>query len=231
MSNIGRIVFDETGTIVEADEDFAVMMRNRRSMIGVNALAITAPADRDRCVGLLAKICADGEPIVTTKRMMRHDGSHLWVRNTLVSIGGAGDCRIEASLVASLPPPGWVVPARLLEVARLVFASRRGQAASFGTALFGDHAWDLLLCAYICEAEGSVVTIARAHAWAGIPLSTGSRWIRALSAEGLLEYEDSGNHELVTTPFRLTSAAHAKFETYLSELCENAAGGAEVTLA
>ncbi len=218
MHRTGRIVIDSTGIVVAADPTFTAMMRAAHDQIGVNAIALTAPSDRDRCTILVEKIVADGQPVSTVKRMIRADGSHVWVRNTLTATGSAAERLIAIDVEESLPPPGWVEPDKLLAVARLVFQSRRGRAATFGTDLFSDHAWDLLLAAYICEAEGAVMTISRMHARAGIPLVAGSRWIRALKAEGLLEYEDGGNMALVTTPFRLTSAAHQKFETYLSEL-------------
>lgn len=230
MKNAGRIVIDASGTILEADETFAATMRETKSMIGVNALEITALGDRARCAVLVAKIVADGEPIVTEKRLARADGSNVWVRNQLRSIGTPDEPRIEIHLEQSLMPEDWVSPHKLLLVARLVFDSRRQREQTFGTDLFTDRAWDLLLAAYICEAEGSLITIAKAHAWAGISLATGSRWIRALAAEGLLEYEDGGSSALVTTSFRLTASAHHKFEVYLSDLYEKGANGHEIAL-
>ena len=218
MPKNGRIVIDASGMVVAADPGFNAMMRTAEDQVGINALDITAPGDRDRCTILVGKVIADGLPCSTVKRMIRADGTQLWVRNTLTAAGRAGERLIEIDIEESCPPVGWVEPDKLLHIARLVFESRRGRAATFGTNLFADPAWDLLLAAYICEAEGAVMTISRMHARAGIPLVAGSRWIRALKAEGLLEYEDGGNMALVTTPFRLTSAAHQKFETYLSEL-------------
>lgn len=230
MKNAGRIVIDATGAILEADDAFSATMRETKSMVGANAISITALGDRDRCTKLVAQIVADGLPIATFKRLIRADGSNIWVRNQLRSIGTPDEPRIEIKLEASLPPKGWVAPDRLLLVARLVFESRRERVRSFGSDLFTDHAWDLLLSAYICEAEGTLITIAQLHARAGISLATGSRWIRALAAEGLLEYENGGNHALITTPFRLTAAAHHKFEVYLSDLHEKGANGRQVAL-
>jgi len=221
-------VIDAAGTILEADELFSATLRQKASMVGTNALQITAPGDRDRCARLIAQIIADHQPIKTRKRLIRADGSNLWVQNSLTFIGTPDDPRIAIQVEDSQPPSGWVPPDELLRVARLVFESRRERARTFGSELFTDHAWDLLLSAYISEAEGSVVSIARLHAWAGISLTTGSRWIRALAGEGLLEYEDGGSSALVTTPFRLTSSALHKFESYLSLLYERGANGQEV---
>jgi hypothetical protein len=218
MPKSGRIVIDATGTVVAADRAFRTMMRASDDQVGLNALDITAPGDRDRCAILVSKVLADGQSCSTMKRLIRADGSHMWVRNTLTPTGSAAARVIEIEVEESCPPAGWVEPDQLLRIARLVFESRRGRTAAFGTMLFADPAWDLLLSAYICEAEGALITIARVHARTGMPLVAASRWIRALRAEGLLEYEDGGNTALVTTPFRLTSTAHQKFEIYLSEL-------------
>ena len=115
------------------------------------------------------------------------------MRNQLRSIGTVDEPRIEIHLEPSLPLKDGMSPAKLLRVARLAFDGRRSRARAFGQDLFTDHAWDVLLSAYICEAEGSFITIARAHAWAGISLTTASRWIRALASQGLLEYKNGGN--------------------------------------
>ena len=226
----GSIVIDAGGIILAADAVFEQAMRSDAPLVGTDAVALTAPADRDRCVALVAQICRDGMPVTTIKRMIRGDGTHIWLRNRLTVAADAPDVRIAVELVECAPPPGWIEPRHLLGVARLVLASRRARETSFGAQLFHDPAWDMLLVAYICEAEGTVATIARTHARTEIPLATASRWIRALSAKGLLEYEGGGNHQLVTTPFRLTSSAHGKFEEYLSDIYRNRAAASQLAL-
>lgn len=218
MSTAGRVLIDRDGAILSCDALFDVAMRATGSMVGENALALTAPADRDRCTALIGELLAEGRPLTTIKRLIRSDGTHMWVRNRLALIEHDDVQTIEILIERCAPPAGWLEPAILLAVAQVVFDCRRERDVSFGTILFADQAWDLLLAAYIHEARGGIATIAGIHALTGIPLATGSRWIRALSADGLLEYEDGGNHELVTTPFRLTSSAHAKFERYLSDI-------------
>ncbi len=47
MSTAGRIVIDAVGIILESDEIFSAMMHESGSLIGVNALEITAIGDRD----------------------------------------------------------------------------------------------------------------------------------------------------------------------------------------
>ena len=122
MKNAGRIVIDAAGTILEADDAFSATMRETKSLVGANAIAITALGDRDRCTRLVEQIVEDGQPIATFKRLIRADGSNIWVRNRLRAIGTTDAPRIEIHLEASLPPKGWVAPDRLLLVARLMWS-------------------------------------------------------------------------------------------------------------
>lgn len=50
--------------------------------------------------------------------------------------------------------------------------------------IFGDPAWDLLLDLYIARAEGRRVAISNASAAAGVPPTTGLRWIAKLQQLG-----------------------------------------------
>ena len=230
MTRTARITIDQTGTVVAAGPDFSALLRTSDDQIGRNAIDLTAPGDRDRCILLVGRVIAEGVPLSTVKRLIRTDGTHAWIRSHLIPVDTPDERLVDVVIEESVPPPGWVEPDKLLAVARLVFESRRARAAAFGNSLFGDYAWDVLLSAYINEAEGSLITIARLHVWTSIPLATASRWIRALRGEGLLEYEDGGNTALVTTPFRLTSAAHQKFETYLSDLFGRSEGVRDIVL-
>ena len=90
MPKNGRIVIDANGMVVAADPGFNAMMRTAEDQVGINALDITAPGDRDRCTILVGKVIADGQPCSTVKRMIRADGTQLWVRNTLTAAGSAG---------------------------------------------------------------------------------------------------------------------------------------------
>jgi hypothetical protein len=218
MPHLGRVVIDETGVIIRADRNFKAMIRLDDALIGRNMLDFTAPADRERCIFLLDKLARDGLPVSTVKRMIRADDTHMWVCNHLALCQPeGGSVRIEISAETTAPPSDWVDPAELLQVARRMIADRAARAAEFSPSLFIDHAWDILLAAYVHEAEGVLLRTVDLHAMAGLSHANAGRWICALHAEGLVEYERGDGTALATTPIQLSAAAHRKFEHYLSD--------------
>lgn len=221
MAKLGRLVVDASGTILEVDAAFCSTMRVvAGDLVGRNALGFTAPADRDRCIEVLARVMAERIPLATVKRMLRADGTHVWVANSLRPTerpGGLIACEILSD--EAVPPSDWVEPSILLQVARFILASRRAREKAFSAHFFGDPAWDIMILAYVSEAEGRTLSTADLHATIGISLGNASRWIRALNAEELIEYEDDGaSKALVTAPIRLSSAGHRRLERYLSGL-------------
>ncbi|TXC70523.1 hypothetical protein FSB78_05890 [Sphingomonas ginsenosidivorax] len=219
------MAIDVTGVIVRADRDFAVTMRmDAARLIGRNLLDFTAPADRERCIFLLAKLLEDGQPVSTVKRLIRDDGSHEWISNRLsMGVPDNDAVRIEIEVESAAAPSDWVDPAMLLYVAKLLVDGRRARAEAFPITLFSDPAWDILLTAYVCEAEGGTLSVADLTDVMGTSSANTLRWIRALSAEGLVEYERGTGVEATTT-FRLSCEAHQKFERFLSDRHRHAAG-------
>lgn len=221
MANLGRLVIDASGTMLEMDVGFCATLRSDAGrLLGRNALEFTAAADRDRCVALLARVMAERTSLATVKRMIRADGTHVWVNSTLrhvvLATGGAA-CEIQ--LDAAAAPTDWVEPLALLRVARFILRSRRAREKAFSAHFFGDAAWDIMILAYVSEAEGRTLSTADLHASLGISLANASRWIRALNAEELIDYEEHGSSKaLVTSPVRLSSAGHHRLERFLSSL-------------
>ena len=225
MAGLGRLVIDASGTMLEVDAAFCATLRMAAAdLVGRNALDFTAPADRDRCVALLTHALDERVPLATVKRMLRADGTHVWVANTLRAIdlpNGEPGCEICSD--EAVPPSDWVDPSILLRVARFILATRRAREKAFSPHFFGDFAWDIMILAYVSEAEGRTLSTADLHASIGISLGNASRWIRALNAEELLDYEDDGaSKALVTAPIRLSSAGHRRLERFLSSLHEAA---------
>ncbi len=212
-------MIDDGGVIVGADHKFELMIRlDGARLLGRNLLEFTAPADRERCIFLLDKLIRDGETVSTVKRLVRDDGTHVWICNRLSLAMPENDAlRIAIDVDSAAAPSGWVDPADLLHVARLLFEGLRARAALFPPALFGDHAWDILLVAYVCEAEGGQIATVDLPDMIGISLPNASRWLRALHAEGLLEFETGDSASAPTASFRLSAEAHQKLETYLME--------------
>lgn len=221
MSDIAHLVIDHDGIIVSLDAAFCAIMRGRaEDLVNLDMLAITAPADRTKCAELFARLRTDGIPLRTTKRLMRRDGTHVWVHTRADRAPGAPDPagqRFVALVEPSTPPTEWVEPERLLQLAYMVRASRRARATVFDPGLFADHAWDILIGAYISEARGRILTAADLHADSGIGLPHLMRWIRALQSQGLIEIERAGGTAPDAAPVRLSACGHARFERYLTD--------------
>ena len=73
-----------------------------------------------------------------------------------------------------------------LDRARHDFAERRRRIPIFGTGMFGEPAWDILLVLYI-EKDGHRHSIGGLAKAAGTAPSTALRWIEALEARDLIE--------------------------------------------
>ena len=222
MEPIGRVLVDSAGTMIEVDRAFADMLRSSpEDLIGANALDSTAPADRERCKAMLELLLVDHQPISTVKRLIRADGSHIWVNNALMyvpdAVGGQPGCAFTSRPVNL--PDNWVEPNKLLRIAKFIEHSRRARVLMFNRQLFTDPAWDIILLAYIHEAEGDVIDPRKLCDTVGISLASGSRWLRALMTEGLIECEiEVAPGAPITCPFHLTATAHDRVERYLSDL-------------
>jgi hypothetical protein len=214
---IGWVTIDDAGVISHADRDFETTIRLEAArLIGRNLLDFTAPADRERCILLLDKLMRDGEAVSTVKRLVREDGSHDRICNRLSMAMPANDAvRIEIEVETAVAPSDWVHPAMLLYIAKLMIQGRRAHAEIFPASLFADPAWDILLAAYVCEAEAGTLTTADLEEVVGIGPANASRWMRALTAEGLLDYEQGDGAQATT--FRLSCDAQEKLERFLSD--------------
>ena len=71
-------------------------------------------------------------------------------------------------------------------IARSWLKARRIREEMFGSGLFSDPAWDILLDLYTAEAKGELVQITSLAAAAAIPHSTAIRWAKILTRDGLL---------------------------------------------
>lgn len=218
MMHVGHALLGSHSEVLSIDDGFCSILETRAdALVGRSVLDVTAPADRLTCQTLMRRLRATGQPFRVVKRFIKGNGRTVWVTNS-VSIIALGDTEMLVSNIVPVAPaaaePG---PAQLLECARLLLASRQERRTVFATQVFGDPAWDMMLAAYVTEAEGGVLdldTLARA---ANVPAASAGRWTRALEGEGLIELESHGG----TRPhclFRLTASAHHQFETYLEGL-------------
>ena len=216
LAHVGHVLLDDHGTILGTDAGFAAMLRmTTGSLIGRSVLEITAPDHRRACTVGMSNLRATGQPFVVRKQMLRGDDTIVWVeRTTAVSCLADGRTMILATFVPIVAPEPRLDPAVLLDQARFLSDGRSDLRETFGGALFGNPAWDLLLHAYIVEAEGHAIDIARIATAAHIAPAVAIRWARALAADGLLEIETGGGKPYPR--YRLSNTALEKIEHYLS---------------
>lgn len=117
----------------------------------------------------------------------------------------------KAEAALKPPSPGEV---QLLEVARRYLRQRRARQQLFGVDLFGDAAWDIMLdlyCARLARAEVSVMDACIA---AGVPTTTGIRFIKQLGQAGIISRRRD-SHDGRRSWVELTNAAAAQVESWL----------------
>ena len=213
---VGHVLVSHTGEILRADAGFCAIMRaTPASLTGRALISVTAPEDRVVCADLIKTLRQTRQPFRVAKRLLRDDGSTVWVDKT-VAIADFGDdteaspTLIMATVVPIVDPGRLEDPARLLGMALFLRESRRAQAMMFAAVGSGDIAWAFLLAAYIAEASGQALSEAEISRELRLARAVTLRWIRALEADELIEAEHDGEH------FRLSATAHARFEAYLA---------------
>ena len=103
------------------------------------------------------------------------------------------------------------------EFAGRVYRSRRLRSKYFSEGLFADAAWDILLLLYSLEADGKRVSVSAVCASAGVPESTGHRWIERLIAGGLVVRERHPSDRRVNW-VRLSDRSLPAMDRYFDDL-------------
>lgn len=101
-----------------------------------------------------------------------------------------------------------------------VYRSRRLRSKYFPQDLFADAAWDILLLLFSLEGDGKRVSVSAVCASAGVPESTGHRWIERLIHAGLIMREKHPSDRRVNW-VRLSDPTSAKMEAYFEDLMES----------
>lgn len=104
---------------------------------------------------------------------------------------------------------------QMLCAAKQILERRRLRQREFGSALFGEPAWEMLLELYVRESSGASTTTTQLQAASASPPSTSVRWLQKLQQEGLVNRRshpvDHGTEFL-----ELTNAARGTLERYLA---------------
>lgn len=216
MTQAGHVLIGAEDELIDVDAAFCDIMRCQPDALrGRLVLDVTAPADRKACERAMATLRHTQYPVELVKRLIRDDGSLVWVRNTVsITLDGDRGRTVVATIVPVAAPIGDGDPATLLSVAQFLVATRRARGSVCDRMLFAEPGWDAVLAAYIAEAQGLAVDAATLAAILDQSPATIERWISALVQHGVLEAE---YHPMAdaTRAFRLTGDTHRKLETYL----------------
>ena len=105
---------------------------------------------------------------------------------------------------------------REFRLALLLRQSRGRRNAIFGQDIFSDPAWDILLDLYVHDRSGLPVAVTNLCTGSDIPQTTVLRWVKTLSARGLVERRADvrdGRRVFVT----LTADARRRMDRFLRE--------------
>jgi PAS domain S-box-containing protein len=218
----GHVLVGPDGRVLSTDRGFSEILRtDPKSIVGRHVIDITAPADRAECCAAIADLRRSGIPFEISKRMIREDGSLVWVTNTVSMVGHGGD---EDVLVATIRPIADLgdmrAPALLLDCAQMLISIRHDRSSVLSTSMILDTAWDVLLAAYVAEAKGRSIDVPGLARRARVSETRAGRWIAALLKEGALEIETRLTDPHAPKSFRLTSGTHASLESYLAKVGE-----------
>ncbi|MEG3163242.1 PAS domain-containing protein [Sphingomonas sp. PB2P19] len=221
MAQSGHVFISSGGQLLDVDAAFCDIMRcDADDLRGRLVLEVTAPADRTECARAIATLRQTRRPFVIVKRFVRHDGSHVWVRNSVsMSMDGNGAPMMEAIIEpVDAPADNDNTPAALLDVARFLVTGRRDRGTVGDRALFADLGWDAVLAAYVAEAEGRAVDVVTLARMLDHPAATVGRWVKALLQHGMLEIECRSTSTGALEAYRLTGETHRKLEAYLGRI-------------
>lgn len=105
---------------------------------------------------------------------------------------------------------------KLVAIAKSMFSARKRRERLFNPGIFGEAAWDILLILYIMDNTGPRLSVTRLMQFAGVPITTGLRWLSTLESQQLIEREPHPN-DARSFFVRLSDKARERLETYLSE--------------
>lgn len=105
----------------------------------------------------------------------------------------------------------------LVQLAEKLYKARRVRERFFPVDLFVEPTWDLLLDLYIAHHRERIVITSGACIAAGVPLTTGLRWIEKLEEAGVIRRAPSpSDHRLVL--ISLTEESLEKMHNLLREI-------------
>ena len=186
---IGHSVADASGHILAMDDKACDLMGRKSSeVVGLSYVDITHPSDQIGNIARIDTLLPTDAPISIRKRYLRPNGSSVELDVHVSRLETGKDTgRLVGTLM--LPPPRRlsINPLNLWQTASKCRQFGEIRRAAIGDDLNGDHAWTIMIHAYLAEAEGRTVEIgAIAHSMR-LSASQARRWIKALQANDLME--------------------------------------------
>ena len=108
-----------------------------------------------------------------------------------------------------------VTECALIRRAEQILDLRRQRGEQFGSMMFGEPAWEMLLAAYVGEQHHDRSTISSLTTIAGISHSVALRWLTFLLGEGLVQ-QDAHPERSDRLTVRLTDRSRQALERYLT---------------
>lgn len=212
-------------TVIEVDSAYETILGlPRDALVGRSVLDTLADGDRKAGERQLQHILDTGEARFFTQRHVRADGSALWV-NLHVSRMGVGDDR--RLVVTCQPLREQTTSPSTVEsqwrMARLLLSAIRSGKQSFGQALIGNPATEILLSAYVAEAEAKAILGGEVAERIAVDWQLARRWLLALGNAGFIELERPGPI-MADTPIRLSPQALTMLEAIFGSLLAVAQG-------
>jgi DNA-binding MarR family transcriptional regulator len=102
-------------------------------------------------------------------------------------------------------------------IAGRVYQSRRLRSKFFPEQLFAEPAWDIMLLLYRLERAGKRLSVSAVCESAGVPASTGHRWVQRLIANGMAVREPHPTDGRVSW-LRLPGSALERLDACLYEM-------------
>lgn len=208
--------------ILGLDDGYAALLGERNAaLIGRSALDTLHPDDRSAGAALLQRVWREGQTVSATLRHQRAQGGAVWVNVYVSRLGPAGGAHDGPLAVTCRPlPDGAGQPSTVeaqWQMARLLLQAIDGGKRAFGESMIGNPATELLLLAYVAEAEARTVRAGDLATRIAVSWPLTQRWLIALDDAGFVECELPGPIE-PQSPVRLTPRALAMIEAIFGAL-------------
>ena len=215
---LAKCVTDTDMRILEVTQDFADILRERNeNLVGRSVYDITHPDDLPPNRRFLDRLRQMGTAFSITKRYNRADGSTVWVNNHVSLYHTQTNCGTIVETVQPVEAPAMVIDGQsLLKTAQRLLRKRSIRPKYFGTGVFGEPEYDILLDLYVNGLMKRSVSMSSACLASGVPATTALRYISGLVARGWVMRTNDARDRRRST-LALTADSADRITRYLDE--------------